>query len=109
LDESLAHLFLVCPFAIQCWAWINVQVDQSLSPFQILESFKAQLQVPFFMEIIILMSWAIWKIRNDNIFRQINPSFQSAKDFFRAELQLLVLRIRRRSFQGLNQWIASLS
>lgn len=81
-EESLCHLFLECPFAIQCWAWLSIQVDSSLNPFQILETFRDQLQVPFAMEIIIIMCWTIWKVRNDMVFRQLNPDFQAAKGFF---------------------------
>jgi len=39
-----------------------------LDHFQVLEDFKAQLNVPFFIEIIIVLSWSIWTIRNDFIF-----------------------------------------
>jgi hypothetical protein len=35
---------------------------------------RRDLRVPFFMEIIILMSWSIWKSRNDWIFNNIDPS-----------------------------------
>jgi hypothetical protein len=89
-EESLTHLFLHCPFAVQCWAWLNVQVDQSLDPFQTLQSFKDQLPVPFFMEIIIIMCWTIWKVRNDMIFRQISPRMQNAKEDFRKEFEVLL-------------------
>jgi hypothetical protein len=58
-DESLLHLFLDGPFATQCWAWLNIQVDHSFDPFQNLQGFKEQLRVPFFMEVIILMCWTI--------------------------------------------------
>ena len=95
VEESLNHLFLDCPFAAQCWAMINVQVSQQLNPFQNLQSFKVQLGVPFFIEIIILMCWAIWKARNDLIFRQENPSIPLAKSNFRDEFQLLLLRAKR--------------
>jgi hypothetical protein len=109
IEESLIHLFFDCPFATQCWAWINVQVDQSADPIQNLDNFKVQLQVPFFMEIIVLMSWTIWKIRNDMIFRQENPSFQATKDFFKSELRYLLLRVRRKFIPGFTQWIANLA
>jgi hypothetical protein len=36
--------------------------------FSILLCLKTQLNVPFFMEILASLSWAIWTIRNDNIF-----------------------------------------
>ena len=55
------HLFLACPFAIDCWA--------SLGRIILI----AQLQFPFFMEIIVTMCWSIWAVRNDQIFRDIQP------------------------------------
>lgn len=40
VEESLRHLFLDYPFAMQCWPWLNIQIDQQLDPFQNLQSFK---------------------------------------------------------------------
>ena len=74
VEESLVHLFLECLFVIQCWALISVQSSQHPDHFQSLQSLKDQLRVPFFMEIIILMCWTIWRARNDLIFRQVNPN-----------------------------------
>ena len=37
VEESLSHLFLDCPFAIQSWTWINIHIDQQLDPFQNLQ------------------------------------------------------------------------
>lgn len=107
-DESQDHLFLACPFALQCWAWINLQIDANLDAFQNLQNLKDQLHVPFFMEIIIIMCWVIWKARNDAIFRQLPPCFQRLKADFRAELQLLLLRAKRSYSPGFDPWIASL-
>lgn len=45
-------------FVNDCWNLIQLQNQNNREPFQILETFKLNLQVPFFMEIIILMSWA---------------------------------------------------
>jgi hypothetical protein len=108
IEETTFHLFLSCPFAIQCWSWLQVQLDPSLDPFQVFESFKAQIQTPFFMEIIILMCWTIWKARNDMIFRQIGPNLNASKRFFKEELQFLSLRLKRRHLPLFNLWIASL-
>lgn len=58
--ETLNHLFLSCNFAAQCWASLNLVSNVDLDPFIILENFKADLQVPFFMEIIILMCLFGW-------------------------------------------------
>lgn len=43
MEESLLHLFLECPFAVQCWAWLNLQISDSTNPFQALQDFKNQL------------------------------------------------------------------
>jgi len=91
MEETLMHLLLQCPFATQCWAWINVQVPNDLEAFQVLQSFRNQLSVSFFMEIIILMCWVIWKARNDLIFRQINPLILNSKEDFRREIGVFSL------------------
>jgi len=59
VEESSEHLFIHCPFAQSCWATLGIQVGQD-DPFSTLEQIKLQLNVPFFMEIIILMCWCIW-------------------------------------------------
>lgn len=107
-DESLLHLFLDCQFANLCWSWLNLQVNPTLDPFQIVESFRDQLRVPFFLEIIILMCWAIWKTRNDLIFRHIGPNLERTKVFFKEELQWLSMRLKVEQQERLNQWVASL-
>jgi hypothetical protein len=48
--------------------------NQNLDPFKILEDFKAMLQLPFFMEMIVLMSWSIWVARNGLIFDARGPT-----------------------------------
>jgi hypothetical protein len=40
---------------------VKIQVRHSIGRFQALQSFKDQLHVPFFMEVIILMCRSIWK------------------------------------------------
>lgn len=106
-DETLAHLLLDCPFSMQCWGSINIQVQQNSDPFQVLQTFRDQLGVPFFMEIIILMAWAIWKARNDLIFNQVNPTLQQTIRYFNEEMQLLLLRAKRSYSPQIELWIAN--
>ena len=70
-DESLEHLFIHFSFSRACWAKIDLLVGDD-DPFATLEHLKHQLGVPFFMDIIILMSWCIWMQRNDLIFKGIH-------------------------------------
>jgi len=72
VDESSTHLFIFCPFAQACWGLLDLPIDQE-GPFAALEQFRTQLHVPFFMEIIIVMSWCIWMQRNNLIFSR-NPA-----------------------------------
>ncbi|KAF8720967.1 hypothetical protein HU200_023374 [Digitaria exilis] len=51
--------------------------------------------MPFYISIIILMSWAIWMVRNDLILRGIQPSIQGCKDHFKREFALASLRAKR--------------
>lgn len=55
LEESLVHLILDCLFSRSCWATLGLVIQSSSDPFGTLASFKSQLQLPFFMEIIVTM------------------------------------------------------
>jgi hypothetical protein len=65
--------------------------------------------MPFFMEVIILMSWTIWKAINDKVFRQIDQNLQISKQNFIVEFQLLLLRTKRSYHAEIDQWIADLT
>jgi hypothetical protein len=74
LEETLEHLFLHCPFAFSYWNLLHLHIAQG-GPFEILHSFRVQLNKAFFMDIIILMSWCIWMSRNDLIFKACSLTF----------------------------------
>nr|TKW21616.1 hypothetical protein SEVIR_4G130700v2 [Setaria viridis] len=83
VEEDLFHLLIGCPFAQLCWINIGLFANLDHEPYVVLESFKAELQVPFFMEIIIIMSWCIWMVRNDHIFKGIAPSLSACLQHFK--------------------------
>jgi len=56
-EETLLHLFLDCPFAMDCWGTLGLSIQHSDDPFQTTTSFRSQLAILFSMEIIILMCW----------------------------------------------------
>jgi hypothetical protein len=68
LEETLQHLFLSCPFTIGCWGFLHLAITTA-EPFGALQSLKAQLDMDFFMDIIIILSWTIWMAQNDFIFK----------------------------------------
>lgn len=69
-EETVEHLFLQCRFSRSCWNYIGVHVPTALDPLQVLERSRSQLKVSFFVDIIILMCWSIWSVRNNIIFGQ---------------------------------------
>ena len=60
--ETVEHLFLHCPFALDSWSLVLLQVPQLIDPHLVLQAFKENLAVPFFMEIIVLLAWSIWVV-----------------------------------------------
>jgi hypothetical protein len=80
-EETVEHLFLHYPFAQSHWALLHLQIPQSDS-FQILSALRTQLNVPFFMDIIIILSWSIWTSCNKLIFEGQQPGIPSVKEIF---------------------------
>ena len=87
------HLFLHCPFAQSCWSTIGLNVGHT-DPFPTLKYLRTQLNVPLFMEVIILLSWSIWMQRNDCIFKGIQPNHHNCRSHFIKEFTLVILRAK---------------
>uniref|UniRef100_A0A453HKQ5 Uncharacterized protein n=1 Tax=Aegilops tauschii subsp. strangulata TaxID=200361 RepID=A0A453HKQ5_AEGTS len=80
----------------------------NLSVLEAFQDLKDKLNYPFFMEIIILGSWAIWITRNNKIFENIAPSFQGWKFIFKEELKLLKHRMKQKFDRQFSVWLDSL-
>lgn len=92
IDESVHHMFLQCPFAQGCWNLLHVHLSDPSDLYGSVDDLRVQLNVPFFMKVIILMSWSIWMARNDLIFRNVQPSLQNVRATFQKEFTLVILR-----------------
>ena len=103
--ETLVHLFWSCPFADLCWDIVCPTRDRSLSLFEAFEDLKLKLQVPFFIEIIILASWGIWMVRNNKIFRNILESLDGWKAIYYSELSWLKFRIKQKYADHFKRWL----
>jgi hypothetical protein len=105
LEESLVHLILECSFTRSCWFNLGLLIHNSSDPFSTLASFRAQLQQPFFMEIIVTMSWSIRMVRNDAIFKHVQPSVHHCKRIFLQEFALVILRAKNSLAPSFTQWL----
>ena len=104
VDETLTHVFIHYNFAQLCWSTIGLVVGQD-DAFTTLENLKVQLGVPFFMDIIIIMSWCIWMQRNDYIFRSIQPSQDHYRRHFDKEFALVILRAKSSIKEHMSSWL----
>jgi hypothetical protein len=68
---------------------------------------KRRIAEPFFMEVTILMTWAIWSTRNGWIFENQDPSVSICIRKFLLEFKLLLLRAKKREkyFPIIEQWL----
>jgi hypothetical protein len=67
-EETLGHLFWLCPFSANCWDYICPSINRDLLTFDAIIDIRNKLKMPFSMEIIMLAAWSIWIIRNNKIF-----------------------------------------
>ena len=107
-DETLEHIFLLCPMAVQFWSSLGLFIPAFNNHADVISSFRRQLDLPFFMEIIILGCWGIWMARNDFIFRNIQPSLQACQFAFKKEFVLALHRAKSSHFDLMKQWIDNL-
>ena len=91
--ETQAYLFFRCNFAKACWNSIGVTSSTSSRPERVVFFIKQQLEVPFFMEIIILMTWSIWRCRNDWIFNNSAPWFPTTKGCLSKSFSLFRIKL----------------
>ena len=69
---------------------IGLHMPQTSNPFLVLDFLRMKLGVPFFMEIIVLMSWSIWKTRNGHIFSGMSKlKYKNARTPSRKKLHRL--------------------
>jgi hypothetical protein len=106
-EETVDYPFLHCGSAKNCWSLIGLTVPHSHGPFQILEAFRAQLNAPFFMEIVIIMCWSIWTVRNNWIFRGEEASTQQCKHIFISIFGLVRL-CAKKYFPQISLWLEQL-
>ena len=74
VEEDLLHLLFHYIFVMAGWYSLNIIIPNSDDLLIVLEGIKTQLCLPFFMEVIVTMRWAIWMMRNDIIFRNLAHS-----------------------------------
>jgi hypothetical protein len=94
VEETNRHLFFRCSFAKKCWMQIGVVVPRWLRPERATRHLKRTLGVPFAMLIVMIMTWCIWKERNNWLFSNEDPSVEHCKLIFNKEFALVIHRVK---------------
>jgi hypothetical protein len=105
--ETRDHLFFQYPFATLCWQYLcptwSLQPRTHLNFQETILSLKTAIAKPFFMEIIMLITWKIWITKNDFIFKSISPSINRCHKKFKDEMALIIYKAKRKSYKG--SWV----
>lgn len=99
VEEDSDHLFLECTFVQQCCQLLHLQVTAHGDHFQSFLDLNLQLNMAFFIDVIILMCWSIWMVRNDLIFQGIQTSLHGCKDHFKEFALNVFVKGQRRTSQ----------
>lgn len=67
-EETLLHLFFLCPFSRWVWRLLNISWDLAKPPLDMIIDARQQFGSPIFREIIMVAAWSIWCHRNSIIF-----------------------------------------
>jgi hypothetical protein len=88
-----------------CWYSSGTIVPSSEDVLTIIEGLKVQVNLPFFLEIIITMCWSIWMMRNDIIFRNLAHTVRRCKALFKKEFALIILRAKASLHPCIDKWL----
>jgi hypothetical protein len=109
VEELNMHLFLRCSFAKKLLVSNWGDSSSLAKPDRATRHIKRSLNLPFALEIIILMMWCIWKKWNAWLFNNVNPSVEHCKDVFKKEFALVIHRAKDRWANDMESWLTNLS
>lgn len=102
--ETRDHLFFYCPFALACWRYLCPRFMPHGCTLHILSEIKRQLNKPFGMDMITLACWSIWRVRNDFIFNNVQPSLYRCRRIFLEKINLVFHRAKRKYHSAFLDW-----
>jgi hypothetical protein len=106
--EDRMHLFFGCNFSQRIWNYLQIDWSLAQDIQGSITAAKLAFRKPFFMEVLMIACWNIWKQRNGKIFRNDRPSFGGWKRTFIHDLSMLGHRINNKHHDELMAWIGSL-
>jgi hypothetical protein len=106
--EERFHLFFTCNFSRRVWAYLQIDWSLGADIQTAMSAARRDFGKPFFIEVMILACWHIWKQRNGKIFQHERPTFSRWRSNFIHDISLLRHRIKAKHHDSLMEWINSL-
>nr|GMD20574.1 putative receptor-like protein kinase [Ipomoea batatas] len=72
--ESVAHLFISCKFAKDCWTMLNCHITSNTGQFQTWVSDNMQSLDLKNFGLLLVTCWKIWEARNHRVWNNYTPS-----------------------------------
>jgi hypothetical protein len=85
LEETVIHLFFRYNFARRCWLFLDIRPPRTTDLLHTLMRIRRRLQVPWRLECIVILTWCIWRSRNNWIFNEIPPTVNECKAMFKKD------------------------
>ncbi|CAO1940520.1 unnamed protein product [Urochloa humidicola] len=103
-EETCDHIIFTCPFASQVWAGLGMDIQFA--------TVKALWEVPrptaipikHYDSFLLLVSWQIWKHRNDVVFNGASPSLHRLRMACKDDAQLWCYRWPSEDRQIAESW-----
>jgi hypothetical protein len=71
----------------------------------VIAGLRTEISKSFSMEIVMLVSWAIWATKNDFIIQGIPPSNYRCPKRFKDEMAMLVYKPKTKAYSDVATWV----
>ena len=109
VEEDLNHLFFDYPFAQDCWQTLHIHWANSQNVHLRIILGRINNSLLLFMEIFLVATWEIWKLRNDRIFNQGSVSKNKWLFNFKTQVHLHLLRVKDSLHPQIVQWLETIT
>ena len=109
VEEDIEHLLFSCPFAGSCWNKLGVIWHSTVDAHGRLVHTVGSSNIPLFMEVFLIATWEIWKLRNAKIFDNGRPVLRLWLHNFKQQAQLQLLRVREIDKPPFVQWLDTIT